>query len=102
LTVKPFARACLRHSSDESIGTLRHAAPTTHELEQPEEPLVKSQNRRAWRKRLSGIYWALVGLIGLGQPIVDRRSMYGDDPTNDPRSLEFDRVGRSPSSRLTT
>ena len=54
-----------------------------------------SHGRRSWRKRLSGVYWAIVGLVGLGRPIVDRRAMYGDDPRNDPYSLDFDPDRRS-------
>ena len=46
--------------------------------------------QKRWRKRLSSVYWAIVGLVGLGRPIVDRRAMYGDDPRNDPYSLDFD------------
>ena len=59
---------------------------------------MESYGRRNWRNWLENAYWAIVGLVGLGQPIVDRRSMYGDDPRNDPYSLEFDpdRAARGP------
>jgi hypothetical protein len=44
------------------------------------------------RRRRSGPgwFWKLAGLVGIGQPIVDRESMYGDDPRNDPYSQDFD------------
>jgi hypothetical protein len=51
---------------------------------------VKSRRRSAFRERLTDIYWAIVGVFGLGRPIVDRRAMYGDDPSNDPYSLDFE------------
>ena len=45
-----------------------------------------------WLKRvIVGIYAAIAGVFGGGgNVIVDRRDMYGDDPTNDPYSTEFD------------
>lgn len=51
---------------------------------------MKSRRDPSLIDRLARAYWAIVGLVGLGQPIVDRRSMYGDDPRNDPYSIEFD------------
>lgn len=51
---------------------------------------MKSKPDPSWTNRLTRVYWAIVGLVGLGRPIVDRRSMYGDDPRNDPYSIEFD------------
>lgn len=45
---------------------------------------------RAWRDRLLSLYWAVVGVFGIGRPIVDRHEMYGDDPANDPYSIEYD------------
>ena len=54
---------------------------------------MASQKSRSWRERLTSIYWAVVGLIGLGRPIVDRRAMFGEDPRNDPYSIEFDGGG---------
>jgi len=48
------------------------------------------QKSRSWRDRLLSIFWAVVGTFGIGQPIVDRHSMYGGDPKNDPYSLEYD------------
>ena len=48
------------------------------------------KNNRSLKDRLVAIYWMVVGIIGIGGPIVDRRSMYGDDPKNDPYSTEFD------------
>ena len=35
-------------------------------------------------------WWKLLGVFGLGQPIVDREKMYGDDPRNDPYQRDFD------------
>jgi hypothetical protein len=46
--------------------------------------------RRSIKDRLTAIYWVIVGILGIGRPIVDRRSMFGDDPKNDPYSLEYD------------
>lgn len=45
-----------------------------------------------WLKRIGiGIYVLIAGLFGGGgKVIVDRREMYGDDPRNDPYSMEFD------------
>ena len=45
-----------------------------------------------WLKRgIVGVYATVVGLIGGGgRVIVDRRDMYGDDPKNDPYSIEYD------------
>jgi hypothetical protein len=45
-----------------------------------------------WTKRvIVGAYAAIVGLFSGGGPvIVDRRDMYGDDPKNDPYSIEYD------------
>jgi hypothetical protein len=45
-----------------------------------------------WLKRgIVGFYAAIVGLVdGAGRVIVDRRDMYGDDPRNDPYSIEYD------------
>ncbi len=41
------------------------------------------------------VYAAIVGLMGGGgNVIVDRRDMYGDDPTNDPYSTKFDPSGK--------
>jgi hypothetical protein len=51
---------------------------------------MTSQAHSAWRQRLASAFWAVVGIVGLGRPIVDRRSMYGSDPRNDPYSLDFD------------
>ena len=46
--------------------------------------------RRTARERLASAYWALVGMLGLGAPITDRRAMFGSDPTNDPYSIYFE------------
>jgi hypothetical protein len=54
------------------------------------ETSVDSYEQERWRQRLSSAFWAIVGLVGLGRPIVDRHAMYGDDPRNDPYSLDFD------------
>jgi hypothetical protein len=43
-----------------------------------------------WKERLLRVYWVVVGVYGIGQPIVDRHSMFGDDPKNDPYSLDYD------------
>ena len=51
---------------------------------------MHSHEQNRWRKRLRSAYWAIVGLAGLGGPIVERRAIYGDDPRNDPYSLAFD------------
>jgi hypothetical protein len=51
-----------------------------------------------WLKRgIVGIYAAIAGLFGGGGPvIVDRRDMYGDDPKNDPYSIEYDPSTKRP------
>jgi hypothetical protein len=45
-----------------------------------------------WVKRIGvAIYVLIAGRFGGGGPvIVDRKQMYGDDPTNDPYSPEYD------------
>ncbi len=45
-----------------------------------------------WLKRaVVGAYAAIAGLFGGGGPVIaDRRDMYGDDPKNDPYSIEYD------------
>jgi hypothetical protein len=60
--------------------------------------LVDARERSSWRVFLEKAYWVIVGIIGLGRPIVDRRSVYGDDPRNDPYSLDYD-PGRRPGAR---
>ena len=45
--------------------------------------------KRSLKDRLVAAYWVVVGLIGMGRPIVDRRSMFGDDPKNDPYSIDY-------------
>ena len=42
------------------------------------------------KDRLTAVYWLIVGIFGIGRPIVDRRSMYGDDPRDDPYSIDYD------------
>lgn len=51
-----------------------------------------------WLKRaVIGVYAAIAGLFGGGGPVIaDRRDMYGDDPTNDPYSTEFDPSRKRP------
>jgi hypothetical protein len=51
---------------------------------------MEPMKRRTARERLTGAYWALVGMLGLGTPITDRRAMYGSDPSNDPYSIHFE------------
>ena len=50
--------------------------------------------KRLWTgaKRIGvAIYALIAGVFGGGGPvIVDRKQMYGDDPTNDPTSPEYD------------
>ena len=46
--------------------------------------------RRGWKDRFRSVYWAVVGVFGIGRPIMDRRLMYGNNSTNDPYSLEYD------------
>jgi hypothetical protein len=48
------------------------------------------EQRQGWKDRLRSLYLAVVGVFGIGRPIVDRRKMYGDDPANDPYSQEYD------------
>ena len=51
-----------------------------------------------WLKRgVVGVYATIVGLVGGGgRVIVDRRDMYGDDPRNDPYSIEYDPSNKRP------
>lgn len=51
-----------------------------------------------WLKRgIVGAYATVVGLVGGGgRVIVDRRDMYGDDPKNDPYSIEYDPSNKRP------
>jgi hypothetical protein len=46
--------------------------------------------KRSMKDRLIAAYWVIVGIVGIGRPIVDRRSMFGDNPKNDPYSLDYD------------
>ena len=51
-----------------------------------------------WLKRgVVGVYAAIAGLFGGGGSVIaDRRDMYGDEPTNDPYSTEFDLSHKRP------
>jgi hypothetical protein len=51
-----------------------------------------------WLKRaVFAVYAAIAGLFSGGGPVIaDRRDMYGDDPKNDPYSIEFDPTRRRP------
>jgi hypothetical protein len=42
------------------------------------------------RGLLYGLLYLLLGVLGIGRPIVDREEMYGDDPRSDPYDPEFD------------
>lgn len=49
------------------------------------------------RRGIVGVYATVVGLVGGGgRVIVDRREMYGDDPKNDPYSIEYDPSNKRP------
>jgi hypothetical protein len=45
-----------------------------------------------WFKRaVVGVYAAIVGVFGGGGHVIaDRKDMYGEDPANDPYSIEYD------------
>ena len=45
-----------------------------------------------WLKRIAiGAYALVAGAVGGGGHVIaDRRDMYGDDPANDPYSIDFD------------
>jgi hypothetical protein len=51
---------------------------------------MHATRRPSLKDRLLAAYWMIVGIVGLGRPIVDRRSMFGDDPKNDPYSIDYD------------
>lgn len=51
---------------------------------------MNQKRKPSIRDRLVAVYWLIVGMFGIGGPIVDRRSMYGDDATNDPYSIDYD------------
>lgn len=53
---------------------------------------METTTRGSVLDRIGDAFWALIGLAGLGGPIVDRRSMYGDDPRHDPYALDFDLI----------
>lgn len=53
---------------------------------------METNKRPSFRDRIGDAFWALVGLAGLGGPIVDRRSMYGADPKDDPYRMDFDLI----------
>jgi hypothetical protein len=53
---------------------------------------MDTRKRRSFAERLAIVFWAIVGLAGIGGPIVGRRSMYGDDPRHDPYRLDFDLI----------
>ena len=55
---------------------------------------MRAKTRGSLKDRLVAAYWAIVGILGIGGPIVDRRSMYGDNPKNDPYNIDFDPSGR--------
>jgi hypothetical protein len=48
------------------------------------------KSKSSIKDRVVAAYWVVVGIFGIGGPIVDRRSMYGDDPKNDPYSIDYD------------
>jgi hypothetical protein len=49
------------------------------------------------RRRRAGPewFWKVVGLFGIGGPIVNREDLYGSDPQNDPYAPDFDPNRRS-------
>ncbi len=51
-----------------------------------------------WLKRVVvAVYAAIAGLAGSGGKVIaDRRDMYGDDPKNDPYSIEYDPSTKRP------
>ena len=51
-----------------------------------ESPAPEVRRRRAG----PGWLWKLAGLVGIGQPIVDREAMFGTDRRNDPYQHDFD------------
>jgi hypothetical protein len=51
---------------------------------------MERPTKKTLKDRLAGVYWVVVGLVGMGRPIVDRQSMFGTDPKNDPYSIEYD------------
>jgi hypothetical protein len=56
----------------------------------PRSTGMHATRRPSLKDRLLAAYWMIVGIVGLGRPIVDRRSMFGDDPKNDPYSIDYD------------
>ena len=57
----------------------------------PDTPEARSSRPR--RRIGPSWFWALVGALGIGQPIVDRDKMYGADRRNDPYDPDFDPNG---------
>ncbi len=60
----------------------RHAVSTSG----PEHPPPEVRRRR----RGPDWVWSFLGIFGIGQPIVDRERMYGEDRRNDPYQHDFD------------
>jgi hypothetical protein len=57
-------------------------------MESPDRERRQAEIRRT---RVGGNwFWRIVGVLGLGRPIVNREDVYGDDPRNDPYDSEFD------------
>jgi hypothetical protein len=52
--------------------------------------LVESRSRSCALGDDDDVDWVVVGIIGMGRPIVDRRQMFGDDPRNDPYSIDYE------------
>lgn len=69
---------------DDAHGVGGQTVPGEPRLDQPPEP----EPRR--RRKGPDWFWAIAGVLGFGQPIVDREKMYGDDPRSDPYRHDFD------------
>jgi len=53
---------------------------------------MEPKKRSSFRGLLSDVFWSLVGIAGLGGPIVDRHAMYGGHPKDDPYRMDFDLI----------
>ena len=68
-------------------------------MEPHEGVVMHIKSSRSIRDRLVSAYWVIVGIFGIGGPIVDRQAMYGDDPRNDPYDIRFDPSGHRERAR---
>ena len=82
----------IRRFSQDEASSARHSSSDPDRAGKHEEFERGNHNAAILMDRIGDAFWALLGLAGLGGPIVDRRSMFGDDPRHDPYALDFDLI----------